>query len=58
MADRRPRREMRVHRAFAQPRSEYGDVEFFVDMVTTVPEGTSEDEVADMRTREAARSAS
>ncbi|MBM0234951.1 muconolactone Delta-isomerase family protein [Micromonospora sp. STR1_7] len=32
-------------------------MEFLVDMVTTVPEGTSEDEVADMRRREAARSA-
>ncbi|MEH1169461.1 muconolactone Delta-isomerase family protein [Micromonospora sp. CPCC 205539] len=32
-------------------------MEFLVDMVTTVPEGTSEDEVADMRKREAARSA-
>lgn len=29
-------------------------MEFFVDMVTTVPDGTSEDEVAQMRTREAA----
>ncbi|WP_433125772.1 muconolactone Delta-isomerase family protein [Micromonospora sp. CA-240977] len=32
-------------------------MEFLVDMVTTVPEGTSEDEVAAMRAREAARSA-
>ncbi|MGC4821240.1 muconolactone Delta-isomerase family protein [Micromonospora sp. DT63] len=32
-------------------------MEFLVDMVTTVPDGTSEDEVADMRAREAARSA-
>jgi muconolactone delta-isomerase len=32
-------------------------VEFLVDMVTTVPAGTSDDEVADMRKREAARSA-
>jgi hypothetical protein len=34
-----------------------GAVEFLVDMVTTVPAGTSEDEVADMRGREAARAA-
>jgi muconolactone D-isomerase len=32
-------------------------VEFLVDMVTTVPDGTSEDEVADMRKREAGRAA-
>jgi muconolactone delta-isomerase len=32
-------------------------VEFLVDMVTTVPEGTSDDEVADMRRRESARAA-
>jgi muconolactone delta-isomerase len=32
-------------------------MEFLVDMVTTVPEGTSEDEVAAMRDREAARTA-
>lgn len=32
-------------------------MEFFVDMVTSVPDGTSEDEVAAMRGREAARSA-
>jgi muconolactone delta-isomerase len=32
-------------------------VEFLVDMVTTVPDGTSDDEVADMREREAARAA-
>ncbi|GAA1866922.1 muconolactone Delta-isomerase family protein [Asanoa iriomotensis] len=32
-------------------------MEFLVDMVTTVPDGTSDDEVADMRKREAARSA-
>jgi muconolactone delta-isomerase len=32
-------------------------MEFLVDMVTIVPNGTSEDEVADMRKREAARSA-
>jgi muconolactone delta-isomerase len=32
-------------------------VEFLVDMVTTVPAGTSDDEVDDMRTREAARAA-
>lgn len=30
-------------------------MEYLVDMVTTVPEGTSADEVSDMRTREAAR---
>ena len=30
-------------------------MEFLVDMVTTVPEGTSDDAVAEMRTREAAR---
>ena len=32
-------------------------MEFLVDMVTTVPDDTSGDEVADMRTREAARAA-
>ena len=32
-------------------------MEFLVDMVTTVPAGTSDDEVADMRGREAARAA-
>jgi len=32
-------------------------MEFLVDMVTTVPEGTSDDEVADMRKRESARAA-
>jgi len=32
-------------------------MEYLVDMVTTVPEGTSEDEIADMRRREAARAA-
>jgi muconolactone delta-isomerase len=32
-------------------------VEFLVDMVTTVPEGTSADEVNDIRAREAANSA-
>ncbi|SCG64372.1 muconolactone Delta-isomerase family protein [Micromonospora inositola] len=32
-------------------------MEFLVDMVTTVPNGTSDDEVAEMRKREAARSA-
>jgi len=32
-------------------------VEFLVDMVTTVPDGTSDDAVADMRRREAARAA-
>lgn len=32
-------------------------MEFLVDMVTTVPAGTSEAEVAEMRTRERARSA-
>lgn len=32
-------------------------MEFFVEMVTTVPHGTSPDEVAGMREREAARSA-
>jgi muconolactone D-isomerase len=31
-------------------------VEYLVDMVTTVPAGTSEDDVAEIRTREAARS--
>jgi muconolactone D-isomerase len=31
-------------------------VEFLVDMVTTVPEGTSEETVADLRAHEAARS--
>jgi muconolactone D-isomerase len=31
-------------------------MEFLVDMVTTVPEGTSEEAVADMRAREAANS--
>lgn len=31
-------------------------MEFLVDMVTVVPEGTTEDEVAQMRAREAARS--
>ncbi|MEE4544452.1 muconolactone Delta-isomerase family protein [Streptomyces sp. V4-01] len=31
-------------------------MEFLVDMVTTVPEGASEDDVARMRGREAARS--
>jgi muconolactone delta-isomerase len=31
-------------------------MEFFVEMVTTVPEGTSEEAVADMRAREAANS--
>jgi muconolactone delta-isomerase len=30
-------------------------LEFLVEIVTTVPDGTSDDEVADMRTREAAR---
>jgi muconolactone D-isomerase len=30
-------------------------MEYLVDMVTTVPEGTSDDAVAQMRTREAAR---
>ena len=30
-------------------------MEFLVDMVTTVPEGTSDDAVAEMRAREAAR---
>lgn len=30
-------------------------MEFLVDMVTTVPEGTTEDAVAGIRTREAAR---
>lgn len=30
-------------------------MEFFVEMVTTVPAGTSEDDVTAMRTREAAR---
>lgn len=32
-------------------------MEFFVEMVTTVPDGTSPEEVAGMREREAARSA-
>jgi muconolactone delta-isomerase len=32
-------------------------MEFLVDMVTMVPNGTSDDEVADMRKREAARAA-
>jgi muconolactone delta-isomerase len=32
-------------------------MEFLVDMVTTVPEGTPDDEVADVRGREAARAA-
>jgi muconolactone D-isomerase len=32
-------------------------VEFLVDMVTTVPDGTSDDAVTDMRGREAARAA-
>jgi muconolactone D-isomerase len=32
-------------------------MEFLVDMVTTVPAGTSDDAVADMRSREAARAA-
>ncbi|WP_285114282.1 muconolactone Delta-isomerase family protein [Leifsonia sp. fls2-241-R2A-40a] len=32
-------------------------MEFFVEMVTTVPDGTSPDAVTDMREREAARSA-
>jgi muconolactone delta-isomerase len=31
-------------------------MEFLVDMVTTVPDGTSDEAVAEMRTREAARS--
>jgi muconolactone D-isomerase len=31
-------------------------MEFLVDMVTTVPEGTTEQQVADMRAREAAHS--
>ncbi|MFF7969869.1 muconolactone Delta-isomerase family protein [Streptomyces sp. NPDC007905] len=31
-------------------------MEFLVDMVTTVPDGTSDEAVADMRAREAARS--
>jgi muconolactone D-isomerase len=31
-------------------------MEFLVDMVTTVPDGTSEDAVTDIRTREAAHS--
>ena len=30
-------------------------MEFLVDMVTTVPEGTTDEEIADMRTREAVR---
>jgi muconolactone delta-isomerase len=33
------------------------NVEFLVDMVTTVPEGTTDDEVADIRRREATRAA-
>ncbi|WP_089253978.1 muconolactone Delta-isomerase family protein [Asanoa hainanensis] len=32
-------------------------MEFFVEMVTTVPPGTSDDEVAEMRARESARAA-
>ncbi len=32
-------------------------MEFLVDMVTTVPDGTTEEEIADMRRREAARAA-
>jgi muconolactone D-isomerase len=32
-------------------------MEFLVDMVTTVPDGTSDDEVADMRKHEATRAA-
>lgn len=32
-------------------------MEFFVDMVTTIPDGTTAEEVAAMREREAARSA-
>jgi len=32
-------------------------MEFLVDMVTTVPPGTSDDDVADMRKRESARAA-
>jgi muconolactone D-isomerase len=32
-------------------------MEYLVDMVTTVPDGTSDDEIADMRKREAARAA-
>jgi muconolactone D-isomerase len=32
-------------------------MEFLVDMVTTVPKGTSEDEINEVRTREAANSA-
>jgi muconolactone delta-isomerase len=32
-------------------------MEFLVDMVTTVPAGTSDDDVADMRKREGARAA-
>ena len=32
-------------------------MEFLVDMVTTVPDGTSDDEVAAMRKRESARAA-
>lgn len=32
-------------------------MEFLVDMVTTVPDGTSDGEVADMRRREAGRAA-
>jgi muconolactone delta-isomerase len=31
-------------------------MEFLVDMVTVVPEGTTDDEIAQMRAREAARS--
>ena len=30
-------------------------MEFLVDMVTTVPEGTTDEEIADMRARESAR---
>jgi muconolactone delta-isomerase len=32
-------------------------MEYLVDMVTTVPDGTSDDEIADMRRREGARAA-
>jgi muconolactone delta-isomerase len=32
-------------------------MEFLVDMVTTVPGGTTDDEIADMRAREGARAA-
>ncbi|MBV1853620.1 muconolactone Delta-isomerase family protein [Catellatospora tritici] len=32
-------------------------MEFLVEMVTTVPPGTSDDEIADMRAREAVRAA-